>query len=159
MKTQQLRYTETIGLEHWPSFKLRKCFTSFSFTTRPISNTACMMLCIVRDLQSTISKGHVFLKKHYQSYGRMKYCEMHCRPVMAHTSTPQPVTCYVGVAAARSMREQKISSLISCAPGTSDITHVSSVLSRVSRQIGHVLLFTFLHIKHISHEDSCTNVI
>jgi hypothetical protein len=57
------------------------------------------------------------------------------------------ITCYVGVVAddeARSMRELMISSLISCEPGTSDITHVSSVLSRVSRQIGHVLLFTFL---------------
>jgi len=57
------------------------------------------------------------------------------------------IACYVGVVAddaARSMREQKISSLISCEPGTSDITHVSSVLSKVSRQMGHVLLFTFL---------------
>jgi hypothetical protein len=56
-------------------------------------------------------------------------------------------TCYVGVAAddvARCMRELKISSLISCEPGTSDITHVSSVLSRVSRHMGQVLLFTFL---------------
>jgi len=57
------------------------------------------------------------------------------------------ITCYVGALAddlARSMRELKISSLISCEPGTSDITQVSSVLSRVSRQMGHVLLFTFL---------------
>ena len=43
--------------------------------------------------------------------------------------------------------EWQISSLISLSAGKSEITHVSSELSRASRQIGHVLCFTFLKEK------------
>jgi hypothetical protein len=75
------------------------------------------------------------------------YSMTHQKTFYTITNAEKFITCYAGVVAddvARCMRELMISSLISCEPGTSDITHVSSVLSRVSRQIGQVLLFTFL---------------